>query len=84
MRVLGTTRHKTCIIMVIEQIIFCIFGLAAGALLLMFFKRTALMEISEKLYLYAALYFAVNFISILTCSIIITRHNVLELLQTKE
>lgn len=84
MRVLGTTRLRTSMILVIEQLILCIVGIALGVGGLILYNGAVLKEIASKLYLFAGLYFAVSLVSTLICSAIATRRNVLNLLQTKE
>lgn len=84
MRVLGTTKRKTRVILAFEQVLLCLVGLVVGACGLFLYKGVGLSAISQSLYLFAALYFTVVLVAAATCSIIATRRNVLELLQTKE
>ncbi|MEN6313429.1 MAG: ABC transporter permease [Clostridiaceae bacterium] len=84
MRVLGTTRRLTLVILAIEQTTLCIIGLAAGACGLLLYNGPVFAEIAPKMHLFAVIYFAGCLAGALTCSAIATRRNVLELLQVKE
>ncbi len=85
LRVLGTTRRKTCVILILEQIIYCIFGLILGALgLLLYNGPSAISEILEELYLVAVMFFAGCFTGSLISGIITSNRKVLDLLQSKE
>ncbi len=84
LRVLGTTRRRSYSILVIERMLLCIIGMAAGACGLLLYKGAALTGIAAEMYLYAALYFTGCLFGSIICSVITTCRKVLELLQTKE
>jgi ABC-type antimicrobial peptide transport system permease subunit len=84
MRIQGTTKRKTRVILALEQMLLSVGGLVIGVCALLVYKGMALAVISGQLYVFAALYFAVLLVSAITCAGLATRRNVLELLQTKE
>jgi hypothetical protein len=84
MRIQGTTKRKTRVILALEQMLLSVGGLVIGAYALLAYKGAALAVISGQLYVFAALYFAVLLVSAITCAGLATQRNVLELLQTKE
>lgn len=85
LRVLGTTRRRTGVILVLEQIFLCMVGLIIGIIGLWLYNGTAaVMEIAEKLCLNVALYFIGCLTGSLICSIVATNRKVLNLLQLKE
>lgn len=81
LRVLGTTRRKTCVILILEQVIHCIVGLILGALGLLLYNGTsAISGILVELYLIAAMFFVGCFAGGLICGIITSNLKVLDLL----
>lgn len=83
-RVLGTTRLQTCAVLVIEQIIICIFGVAIGLFGLFLYNMGSFVNMSNELLLIAGTYISGGSIGSLICSIIVTHRKTLDLLQTKE
>lgn len=85
LRVLGTTRRKTCTILILEQVIYCIVGLILGALgLLLYNGSSAISGILTELYLVAAMFFVGCCAGSLISGIITSNLKVLDLLQSKE
>ena len=78
MRVLGTSKAKTRTILVLEQMILCVFGIIIAGIIL--YIRGAL---SQMLWVFGA-YALVILAASVVASVAASRKNVLELLQTKE
>ena len=78
MRVLGTSKAKTRTILVLEQMILCIFGIIISGVVL--YIRGALMQM---LWVFGA-YALVILVTSVVAAVAASRKNVLELLQTKE
>lgn len=85
LRVLGTSRRRTSVIFMLEQLYHCIIGLILGALGLLLFNDTSVINgILVELYLVAAMFFAGCFSGGFICGVITTNREVLDLLQVKE
>ena len=84
LRILGTPRHKVLRIMVMEQLILCLLGLAIGAGGLFLYNKAALVKISLELYLFIALYIGVSLLSMLIATTITNKKNALKLIQEKD
>ncbi len=85
LRILGTSRQRTCIILMLEQVLLCIAGLILGAIGLLLYNGTpAVSGILVKLYFIAAMYFVACFAGSFICSVITANRKVLNLLQEKE
>lgn len=78
MRVLGTSKRRVRVIMVIEHMILCVIGIILAAIVL--YVRGVLSQMLWIEVLYAVVIFAASYIA----SVAASRKNVLELLQTKE
>ena len=78
MRVLGTSKAKTCTILVLEQMILCIFGIIIAGIIL--YIRGAILQTLWVLCVYALVILLASIIAASMASL----KNVLELLQTKE
>ncbi len=78
MRVLGTSKAKTRIILVLEQMIICVVGIIIAGIIL--YVRGAIMQM---IWIFAAYALVILLASIIS-SVVASRKNVLELLQTKE
>jgi len=78
MRVLGTSKAKTRTILVLEQVMLCIFGIIIAGIIL--YIRGAL---TQMLWVFSAYVLVILLASVIS-SMAATRKNVLELLQTKE
>ena len=84
MRILGTTKGKTRTIMALEQIFLCIVGLIVGFAGLVIYNRGNILPVMGQLGIFAAAYLAVIVLVSLVTSTLITRKDLLTLLQTKE
>jgi len=83
MRVLGTSKARTRVIIVAERMILCIVGMVLAAAV-MFAMRGVNETVLQKTAMVLALYFAAVLLSSCVASVAVSRKNVLELLQTKE
>ena len=84
MRVLGATKWNTITALVLEQVILGAAGLAVGACAMRIYNAGGMAEISGKMPLFAALYFAALLTCTVASSILATHRSPLELLQLKE
>lgn len=84
LRILGTTRHKILMIMVIEQLFLCLVGLAIGAGGLFLYNKAALVQVSSELYHFIALYIGVSLVNMLIATTITNKKNALKLIQEKD
>ena len=84
MRVLGTRKRLTGSALAIEQAALCLAGLIIGTCALVVFRRQELAAISSKIAVYGALYFAVILAAASAVAWLVTRREVLDLLQTRE
>ena len=84
MRVLGTTKRKTRIVMSLEQCLLGVAGLVLGGAVLLAVNGQAMRAVSGQMLLFAALYFGVVLASAVICSVLATRRSALELLQVRE
>ena len=78
MRVLGTSKRRVRAIMVREHMILCVIGVALAAAVLA--ARGMLTQMLWVVALYVVVIFAASYVA----SVLASRKNVLELLQTKE
>ncbi len=83
MRVLGTTKKRTRIILILEQLILCLFGMIVALILLTALNGTAVLNIAKPLG-FCALHIIGCAAGVVVCSVVITRRRILELLQVKE
>ena len=84
MRVLGTTRRSTGVIIAAEQIILVFVGLVLATAAMVLLKKQALLDVSDKVIMFEVLYIAAATAVSAVSSAITTKKNILELLQTKE
>jgi ABC-type lipoprotein release transport system permease subunit len=84
LRILGTTKTKTRVILSLEQVLLSTAGLILGACIMLIITKYEMEEITGELALFSALYFAIITASGVFCSFLTTRKSALELLQTKE
>ena len=84
MRVLGTTKKRTRVMLLAEQAVLCLAGLALGAILLFAINGALPADSALPLAAYAALQLAACAAGALICSVVITRRRPLELLQVRE
>ena len=78
MRVLGTSKRRVRAIMVLEHMILCIVGIVLATVVL------AVRGVLTQMLWVIALYVVVIFVASYAASVLASRKNVLELLQTKE
>ena len=83
MRVLGTSKKRTRIMIVAERIILCILSMILAAAVI-FVMRGATAVVARKTAIILTLYFAAILLASVVASAAASRKNVLELLQTKE
>jgi hypothetical protein len=84
LRILGTTRGKTRVLLTGEQALLCITGLIAGMLAMLIYRGFAIGALSGQMNLFAALYFSMIIACGAVCSSLVTRRPPLELLQVRE
>ncbi len=84
LRVLGTTKRRTRIMLSLEQVLLCFLGLLCAAAGLIALKGEVLCGVADLLVLYAAVHFCLCLIGAWVSAVSVTRRNVLELLQVKE
>ena len=84
LRILGTTRNKILRIMVMEQLILCLLGLAIGTGGLFLYNKAALVRVSSELYIFMALYIGASLLSMLVATTITNKKNALNLVQEKD
>ena len=84
LRILGTTRYKILTIMVMEQLILCLVGLAIGAVGLLLYNKAALVKVSLELYIFITLYIGASLLSMLIATTITNKKNALKLIQEKD
>ena len=84
MRVLGATKKRTRAMLLAEQAVLCLAGLALGAILLFIINGALPADSALPLAAYAALQLAACATGALICSVVITRRRPLELLQVRE
>ncbi len=80
MRVLGTTKKKTAVILTAEQCILALSGIILGILIMAVING----GVSAQSLIFSGAYFAVILLGSAISSVLVTRRNILDLLQTKE
>ena len=80
MRVLGTTKKKTAAILTAEQCILALSGIILGILIMAVING----GVSAQSLIFSGAYFAVILLGSAISSVLVTRRNILDLLQTKE
>ena len=83
MRVLGTSKRRTRVIIVLERMILCVIGMIIAALIMMV-MRGVNGVVLEKMVIVLGLYFVTILAFAIIAAVFSSRKNVLELLQTKE
>ena len=84
MRIQGTTKTKTRVILVIEQIMLSVAGLIIGAGAMAVIKGAQFTDVAAQTGMFAGMYLIVIIAASVVSAVLATRKNVLELLQTKE
>lgn len=84
-RILGSTKRRTRLILVLQQLLFCLLGIALGFTAVWLYNGSELFGIiSPTIILCAALYLASCTATTIFSAVSVTKHKVLDLLQTKE
>ena len=83
MRVLGTSKRRTRVIIILERMLLCFVGMVLAAII-MFAMRGVTAAVAQKIVFILTAYFAAVIAASAIASMAATRKNVLELLQTKE
>ena len=84
MRVSGATKRKTAAVLVLEQFMLSVAGLALGFCVMLICNYSGTVETFAQMLIYAALYIVVALAAAITCSVFVSRRSPLELLQVKE
>ena len=84
LRVLGTTKRRTRVMLTLEQVFLCLLGLLCAAFGLLGLKGDALRPVSGLLGLYSGSHFCLCILGTTLAAVSVTRRHVLELLQVKE
>jgi hypothetical protein len=84
MRVLGTTKRRTRVMLIAEQVALCLLGQLCAAALLFAINGVSLAEHTAALGIAAIALLAGCIAGALVCAVIVTRRRILELLQVKE
>jgi len=84
LRVLGTTKRRTRVMLTLEQIMLCLLGLVLAAAALIAVKGRELYEVAGVLLVYLSVHFAFCASSSTAASVSVTKRKVLDLLQVKE
>ena len=84
LRVLGTTKRRTRVMLSLEQIFLCLLGLCMAVAALVLTKGNALTAVAGLIAVYAAAHLLSCVVGTEAAAVSVTRRNVLELLQVKE
>ncbi|MBR5701954.1 MAG: type II toxin-antitoxin system mRNA interferase toxin, RelE/StbE family, partial [Oscillospiraceae bacterium] len=84
LRVLGTTKRRTRVMLSLEQIFLCFLGLCLAVAALVLTKGSALLAVAGLVVIYAAAHLLACAVGTEAAAVSVTRRNVLELLQVKE
>ncbi len=84
LRILGVTKKRARCMLVLEQIVLCLVGIALVAMILTVFSPGLVVRSTKTLAFCWALYFLGNVCGTFTAAVQVTRHRILELLQVKE
>jgi ABC-type antimicrobial peptide transport system permease subunit len=84
MRVLGTTKKRTRLMLTLEQTVLCLAGFVCAVFVLLMINGVLPAAVTRPLGMYAALHFAMCVAGAVICAVVITRRRILELLQVKE
>jgi len=83
MRIQGTTKKKTCLLLSLEHVVLAVTGLFFGYILTILLNGVDTDMIIGEIALFALLYCATILVAATTCSMLVTRRSVLDLLKTK-
>lgn len=84
LRVLGTTKRRTRIMLISEQLILCLLGLVLAFIILSAINGNSILTVVLPLSIYIVLHFAGCIIGTSICAVVVTRRRILELLQVRE
>ena len=84
LRVLGTTKRRTRVMLTLEQIFLCFLGLCLAVAALVMTRGSALIAVAGLIAVYAASHLLACAVGTEAAAVSVTRRNVLELLQVKE
>ena len=84
LRVLGTTKRRTRVMLSLEQLFLCFLGLCLAVAALVIAKGSALLAVAGLVVIYAAAHLLSCAVGTEAAAVSVTRRNVLELLQVKE
>ncbi len=84
LRILGVTKKRARCMLVLEQVVLCIVGIALVAAVLALFRPGQFMRSTQTLAFCWLLYFVGGLCGALVAAVQVTRHKLLELLQVKE
>ena len=84
LRVLGTTKRRTRVMLIFEQLILCLVGLILAFAILAVVNGSGIFGVAGFIGIYCALHFIGCTIGTTIASIVVTKRKILELLQVKE
>jgi ABC-type antimicrobial peptide transport system permease subunit len=84
LRVLGTTKRRTRVLLVAEQAALCLLGQLCAAAVLLSINGTSIAAHAATLGITAVVLLSGCIAGALVCAVIVTRRRILELLQVKE
>ena len=84
LRVLGTTKKRARMMLLLEQLFLCLSGILLALIFLLGVNGGAVFSVAKALAFYCALHFAGGILGTVIASIQVTKRDVLELLQVKE
>jgi hypothetical protein len=84
LRVLGTTKRRTRVMLIFEQLLLCLAGLILAFAVLAVINGSGILGVAGSIGFYCALHFIGCTIGTTIASIVVTKRKILELLQVKE
>ena len=84
LRVLGTTKRRTRVMLILEQLVLCLIGLIVAFTILAIVNRADIIKVAEPLSTYCLLHLIGCTVGTTIAAITVTRRKILELLQVKE
>jgi hypothetical protein len=84
LRVLGTTKLRTRVMLILEQLLLCLIGLILAFAVLAIVNRADILKVIEPLSIYCLLHLIGCIVGTTIAAITVTRKKILELLQVKE
>ena len=84
-RILGTTKKRTSLILILGQIVLCLLGIMLGLLVILLYNGSAVFSsVASTAVFCAVIYFVANVLTAGFCAYLVTKHKLLDLLQIKE